>query len=152
MYAPPRPLPIPHQLTPSPLALATYREPITDMTLCGTFIPAGIPLLFMPAVANLSKATWGADAEEVVPERWDRLAGDAATPYAFETFGNGPRVCIGKNFAMMEFKTQVIELVRRFRFEKSPELEALGGAQPAMMNPAISLWPRDGMPVGVVRA
>lgn len=121
------------------------------MILCGTSIPAGTLLLFMPAVANLSKATWGADAESVVPERWDRLAGDAATPYAFETFGNGPRVCIGKNFAMMEVKTQVIELVRRFRFEKSPELEALGGGQPAMMNPAISLWPRDGMPVGVVR-
>ncbi|KAK1834270.1 cytochrome P450 [Podospora conica] len=132
-------------------SLATYREPTTDLTLCGTFIPKGTPLLFMPAVANLSKATWGEDSEDVVPERWDRLAGDAATPYAFETFGNGPRVCIGKNFAMMEFKTQVIELVRRFRFEKSPQLEALGDAPPAMMNPAISLWPRDGMPVAVVR-
>ena len=108
-------------------------------------------MLFMPAVANLSKATWGEDAELVVPERWDRLEGDAATPYAFETFGNGPRVCIGKNFAMMEFKTQVIELVKRFRFGKSPQLQALGDKPPTMMNPAISLWPRDGMPVAVVR-
>lgn len=132
-------------------ALATYREAAADLTICNTFIPKGTIMYFMPAVSNLSKTIWGPDADEFVPERWDNLQGEAANPYAFETFLNGPRVCIGKHFAMMEFKVLLMEVVSKFRFGLSPELEALGGKLPPLQNPGLTLWPKGGLKVAVER-
>lgn len=59
---------------------------------------------------------WGDDADEVDPTRWDHLTKEQASPYAWEVFSNGPRICIGKQFSMHESKAVLYELVRRFRF------------------------------------
>src|SRR3546814_20003264 len=57
------------------------------------------------------------DAEAFNPDRWDNLKGEAAGAYAFQTFHNGPRVCIGKQLTMVEMKVILVELVSRFRVE-----------------------------------
>ncbi|KAK3352674.1 cytochrome P450 3A5 [Lasiosphaeria hispida] len=129
----------------------TYREAVSDMTLCGTFIPKGTNILFVPAVVNRSKAVWGPDADEFNPDRWDNLQGEAASPYAFESFSNGPRFCIGKHFAIMEYKSLLIEAMSKFRFSTSPQLEALGGKMPELQNPGLTLRARGGLQVGVER-
>ncbi|KAK0715540.1 cytochrome P450 3A5 [Lasiosphaeris hirsuta] len=132
-------------------ATLTYREAASDLTLCGTFIPKGTNVIFVPAVVNRSKAVWGADADEFNPDRWDNLQGEAAGPYAFESFSSGPRFCIGKHFAVMEYKSLLIEAVSKFRFGTSPQLEALGGKMPELQNPGIALRARGGIRVGVER-
>jgi cytochrome P450 len=67
-------------------------------------------------MAMMNPLIWGEDAEVVDPTRWDRLSGDQLNPFAFGAFSNGPRICIGKQFAYMELKTILVEMVRNYRF------------------------------------
>lgn len=41
-------------------------------------------------------------------------------PYALVGFGSGPRICIGTNFANVEIKAMVSQLLRRYQFELVP--------------------------------
>src|SRR6267154_4009914 len=68
-------------------------------------------LITIPAGAiNRSIAIWGPDAKEFKPDRW--LAEEGITGKAREvqghrhllTFVDGPRTCLGKDFAIAEFK------------------------------------------------
>lgn len=130
--------------TPAP---ATWREAAKDVVICGQFLPKGTQLVLSPPVTNLSPRIWGSDATEFNPERWDSLTGDAATPYGTETFANGPRTCIGKSYSLLAFKIMMIELVRNFRFSRSPSLEALGDRPVPVQNPAVTWRPKGGMTV-----
>lgn len=107
-------------------------------------IPKGTALNTVPMVPHMNTHIWGPDAEEFDPDRWDNLKGDAASPYAFETLANGPRICIGKQFAILQMKTVLIEMVRNFVFEPVDLITAYE-------NPAIVLKPKGGLKVRVRR-
>ncbi|KAI6040779.1 cytochrome P450 [Pisolithus marmoratus] len=72
---------------------------------------------------NQSEAIWGPDARVFRPERW--LEADGITKKAQEvkghrhllTFGDGPRTCIGKIFAVAEIKTVLSVVVKNFVLE-----------------------------------
>ncbi|KAK6836942.1 cytochrome P450 3A5 [Apiospora arundinis] len=85
-----------------------------DVTIQGVRIPKGTSIDLVPAVASMGRAVWGADADAVRPERWERSSEQLA--YAYEVFGNGPRICVGKQFALVEIKTFLFAMVSRFRF------------------------------------
>lgn len=59
---------------------------------------------------NRSVSVWGSDAKEYKPERWLNEAGlpDKASQIQGHrhllTFADGPRTCLGKSFALSEFK------------------------------------------------
>ncbi|KAI6090985.1 cytochrome P450 [Hypoxylon rubiginosum] len=93
-----------------------HRQAGQDMMIDGIFVPKDTTFDIIPAMPMLNPSIWGEDAEVADPERWDRLTPDQASPYAFESFSNGPRMCIGKSFAMMEIKIILVELIRRFGF------------------------------------
>lgn len=87
-------------------------------------VPKETEVLVVPAVANFNKNVWGPAADEFDPDRWDHLPETALDPFAFQTFISGPRICLGKGFAMLEIKAILIELVRNFKFEAtSPKVE-----------------------------
>lgn len=94
------------------------REAARDLMIEGVHISKGTSVIVAMAVANLHPRVWGGDAMEFRPERWDEMSKGipAANPFALETFINGPRVCIGKNFALLEVKVLLVELVRRLEF------------------------------------
>ncbi|KAJ8922670.1 hypothetical protein NQ315_007702 [Exocentrus adspersus] len=50
--------------------------------------------------------------EKYMPERF--LDKSEAAKYVFMPFGNGPRMCLGNRFAMMQLKVGITELVRNF--------------------------------------
>jgi cytochrome P450 len=102
-------------------------------------------------IASCSKAIWGEDAVKCVPERWDNLQGEAANPYAFQPFSQGPRICIGKNFAVMNIKTFLVEMVVKFRFIKSAQMEARGRQEPPLQCPTFTYVPKGGLDVGFER-
>lgn len=102
-------------------------------------------------LAGQSKATWGDDAGQFIPERWDNLQGEATSPYAFGAFSNGPRFCIGRGFALMNVKMYLVEMVRRFRFFESAEMRAWGDAGPPLLNPSFTLMAKGGMKIGIER-
>ncbi|KAH8647734.1 cytochrome P450 [Xylariales sp. PMI_506] len=95
----------------------TYQRAASkDIIIEGVHIPKGTNMDLCPAVTQLNPTIWGDDAETVDPTRWDRLQGDQLSPYAFSAFSNGPRICIGRQFALFEIKTILAEMVRNFRF------------------------------------
>ncbi|KAK4226607.1 cytochrome P450 [Podospora fimiseda] len=126
-------------------ALFGYREAINDLYLCGEFIPKGTTIMYSPHVTCSSEAIWGPTAGQFIPERWEKSEGPATDPYSTNNFINGPRVCVGKQFALVEIKTLLVEIVPRFRLGMSPQLKALGGKLPKMMNPGVTYRPADAL-------
>ncbi|KAG2367857.1 cytochrome P450 [Suillus spraguei] len=86
-------------------------------------IAKGTLITISAAEINRSSAIWGPDAKEYKPDRW--LTADGITGKAREvqghrhllTFVDGPRACLGKDFAVTEFKTVLSVLVKNFVFE-----------------------------------
>ncbi|EGN92321.1 hypothetical protein SERLA73DRAFT_117507 [Serpula lacrymans var. lacrymans S7.3] len=72
---------------------------------------------------NRSTDVWGPDAKEFNPERWldedgiPSKAKDIQGHRHLLTFSDGPRTCLGKGFALAEFKAVLSVLVRNFTFE-----------------------------------
>lgn len=114
--------------------------------IAGTHIPKGTTLIPMPSVISFNPIIWGEDAEEFNPDRWDRLSGAAKDPYAWVAFGHGPRSCIGKALAMLNFKTIIMELVTRFDFD------TVNKGKVEVVNPAGQLRPQGGMWIKVTKA
>lgn len=118
-----------------------------DVEISGVLLPARTSLNLCPAMMNLKPEIWGPDAASFDPDRWDHLEGEAGNAYAFATFHNGPRVCIGKALTMMELKLVLVELVSRFRIEAAcPE------KQLELETPSFTLKPKDWLRVRLLDA
>ena len=100
-----------------PVAIAK-RVPTNDTTILGHHIPKDTLILIVPWAINVSKVLWGDDAREFKPERWMRPGtagtGGAESNYAFLTFLQGPRSCIGQSFAKGELACLVAAWVSAF--------------------------------------
>ncbi|KAI0910689.1 cytochrome P450 3A5 [Ustulina deusta] len=97
-------------------SIMSPRQASKDLVIEGVRIPKGTQIdIHMPLIHH-HQGTWGPDASSFNPERWDKLTGDSASPYAFQAFLQGPRMCPGKNFALIEIKAMLIELVSKWRF------------------------------------
>lgn len=94
-----------------------------------------------PAVPQFNIHIWGPTADQFDPDRYDDLPEAANDPYVSLAFSAGPRVCIGKSLAILEFKAILTELVRNFKFEN------MGLVEPQKSGP--SLRPRGGMPLKI---
>ncbi|KAG8219007.1 cytochrome P450 [Butyriboletus roseoflavus] len=86
-------------------------------------VAKGTHLSVSVSCINRSTALWGPDAKEFKPERW---IGEEGIPAAAKevqghrhllTFIDGPRTCLGKGFAIAEFKIVLSILVKNFVFE-----------------------------------
>lgn len=71
-------------------------------------------LISIPILAiHRCKSIWGEDAHEFRPERWLDESGIPIKAKEFQgyrhllTFGDGPRTCLGKNFALLELKVRM---------------------------------------------
>ncbi|KIJ59409.1 hypothetical protein HYDPIDRAFT_140642 [Hydnomerulius pinastri MD-312] len=86
-------------------------------------VAKGSNLVISIACVNRSAAIWGSDAKEFKPERWldeegiPRKAKEIQGHRHLLTFVDGPRTCLGKGFAIAEFKTVLLVLVKNFVFE-----------------------------------
>lgn len=74
-------------------------------------IGADAPLMIPIRAINRSEAIWGSDAKEFKPERWlnkeSGLTSKAKEIQGFHhllSFIDGPRICLGRLFAVAEFK------------------------------------------------
>lgn len=99
------------------------RGMVEDFTFHGYTLPAGAHVFYAIAASHRIPEIF---AE---PERWDpdRFAPPREegkrTPYALVGFGGGPRICIGINFAKVEIKAMVAQILRRFDLEPAPDQE-----------------------------
>ena len=89
--------------------------PPSGVSLHGHFFPCGTVLSVPSYTIHHSKAIWGENADEFVPERWDGLT--EGQKNAFIPFSYGPRSCVGRNVAEMELTLIVSTVFRRYEFE-----------------------------------
>lgn len=99
--------------------LIPRRVPDGGITLCGQFIPGGVEVGCNAWTIHRDKSVYGADADVFRPERW--LEATQEEQRAMESvnfaFGGGPRVCLGKNVALLEISKLVPELFRRYEIK-----------------------------------
>ncbi|KJY21684.1 MULTISPECIES: cytochrome P450 family protein [Streptomyces] len=88
----------------SPVGIATFRHSTEALTLGGTDIPAGVPVLIAPGAANRDPARFAC------PDRLD-LAREAMSHLAF---GHGIHRCLGAPLARAEGEIALRALLTRF--------------------------------------
>ncbi|KAJ3540627.1 hypothetical protein NM208_g2693 [Fusarium decemcellulare] len=101
-----------------------YRQAVEDVEIEGVKIPKGTLVMIAPAAPHFNPLIWGSTADEFNPDRWDSLPSPARDPHVSLAFSSGPRVCIGKQFALLEMKVIMAELIRNFEFENTGHVEA----------------------------
>ena len=58
---------------------------------------------------------FGEDATKFDPENFfDPTKRDSRSPYAFLSFGQGPRNCVGMRFAMLQMKSLMVRVLGQF--------------------------------------
>ncbi|KAL1801281.1 hypothetical protein ACET3X_001623 [Alternaria dauci] len=76
------------------------------------FVPKGTEVNFSTHVLHRRKDLWGEDADEFVPERWEKKRPGMTWQYV--PFNGGPRICIGQQFALTEAGYVLVRMVQRY--------------------------------------
>ena len=124
-----------------PVAPIIALEPIADEDVLGCRIPGGTPVLLLTRHA----ATRGGGSTRFEPERRPAPQEEAA----FFPFGGGPRLCPGRNLALLEMRAVLAMLCRNFDVEPASPIEDVGERLSFTMAPAnlfVRLRHRSGAP------
>ncbi|KAG6861078.1 hypothetical protein C0995_004176 [Termitomyces sp. Mi166 len=99
----------------TPVVTATGETVSSIVVRKGTIVNAPIRTI------NQSAAFWGPNAKEFEPERWLDESDIPAKQFQGHrhilTFSDGPRICLGRHFALAEFKAALSVLIRNYVFE-----------------------------------
>lgn len=74
------------------------------------FIPAGGEVRFSTHVLHRRHDLWGPDADDFVPERWEKKR----PGWSYAPFNGGPRICIGQQFALTEAGHVIVRMLQKF--------------------------------------
>ena len=120
-----------------PAAYLFAREALVDDVIDGYHIPARTMIFISPYVSHRDPTYWP-DPERFDPERF-APEGSAGRPrHVYFPFGEGPHVCIGSSFAMMEMQFILAMTLQRFRLRLVP-------GHPIALKPEATLRPKHGM-------
>lgn len=87
----------------------------------GTQVRKGNMIMYAPYAMGRLPALWGPDATEYRPERW--LVNGVVqqeSPFKFVAFQAGPRICVGKDSAMLQLRIALATVFRFFTFKVVP--------------------------------
>ncbi|XP_058767139.1 cytochrome P450 94C1-like [Vicia villosa] len=113
-----------------------------DVLPDGTFIKKGSRVTYHPYAMGRMETIWGPDFMEFKPERWLREGVFVPKcPFKFPVFQAGLRVCLGKELAIVEMKSVVAALVRRF------DVRVVGPNQEPRFAPGLTATFSGGLPV-----
>lgn len=126
-----------------PPAYGMAREALADTTIGGYPVPRGTTLYFMQWVLHRDPRFFD-NPEQFNPDRWTEEFIHRLPKYAYFPFGGGPRLCIGKEFAMIEAVLILATVAQRFRLDLVP-------GQHIKLWPSITLRPKHGIQVRAQR-
>lgn len=94
-----------------------------ETVIKGVRFPKGIDVNIPAYVLHRDPEVWD-NPLEFNPENFSPEAKEKRDPYSYLPFGTGPRQCLGMRFALLEIKLGLLEILRRFKFERAPETVA----------------------------
>ena len=121
-----------------PPAWAIGRLALEEHEFGGYEIPKGALVLLSPYIMHRDARFW-TDADEFVPERWEKLSiKEAGNKFIYFPFSKGVRSCIGEGFAWAEGILLIATLLRKWSLKLMPE-------QQIGLSPLMTLRPKYGM-------
>jgi len=120
-----------------PPAWTLGREALEECEIGGYRIPKGGQVLMAQWIVHRDERFWP-DPERFDPSRWTEENSKDRPRCAYFPFGDGPRICVGNNFAMMEAVLLLTTIAQRFRLELAP-------GQTLRLVPSVTMRPRDGI-------
>jgi len=96
-----------------PIAPVFFLHANVDVELGGYAVPAGTDLVLVTRIASTAESEFP-EATQFRPERWLEPQPNYITRAPLP-FGSGPRLCPGRNLALMEIKAVTAMLARQFR-------------------------------------
>ncbi|KAG0487584.1 hypothetical protein HPP92_009679 [Vanilla planifolia] len=112
-----------------------------DVLPDGTVVRRGDRVMYFPFGMGRMEAIWGKDCGEFRPERWEGAAGHVSA-FRFPVFQAGPRMCLGREMAVVQMKFVAAAVLRRF------ELRWVGAEKPEIV-PLLTAHMEGGLPVVV---
>lgn len=104
-----------------PPAAFVSREALEETQIGRITVPKGVCIWTLIPTLHRDPDIWGADANEFNPERFSSGVSSACkVPQAYIPFGLGPRLCLGKNFAMVQLKVVIALIISKFTFSLAP--------------------------------
>lgn len=120
-----------------PSSWITDRVALEDDEIEGWLIPKGAMIIPFIYGVHHREDLWP-DHMKFDPERFTKEKNRARHNFAHMPFGAGPRMCIGRNFAIMEIQMTVIKFLRRYHLKLVPN-------QNIAILPSVTLAVRYGM-------
>ena len=120
-----------------PPAWAIGREPLEDDEIDGFLIPKGTAVVMASYAVHRNPAYWP-DPERFDPTRFEPEKIKERHKFAYIPFGGGPRLCIGKDFAIMEILAVLALVLSTFEVKLVPD-------HPIDLEPLITLRPLHGI-------
>jgi cytochrome P450 len=119
------------------------RTAIADDEIDGYHIPAGMMMIWLPYLIHLNAESWP-NPDHFDPERFAPQAESAASrhPFAWIPFGAGQRLCIGRDFALVEGTLALAMVTQRFQISATP-------GRRAEVKLSTTMRPKDGVKVQV---
>jgi cytochrome P450 len=122
-----------------PPAWVITRRAVVDDRIDGVTVPAGTLILISPWLVHRREQTWPD------PLRFDPTRFLGAEPSrrreGYLPFGDGPRLCIGRDFALVEATLVLAELLRDRAVQHPPDAPA------PQVDALVTLRPRNGLPL-----
>ncbi|TYZ62660.1 hypothetical protein PybrP1_002839 [[Pythium] brassicae (nom. inval.)] len=132
-----------HPTVPANIKVAAADDYLPD----GTFVPAGVELLYNTFYMGRNSPVWGDDPLAFRPERWLAMK-TRPSAYAFPVFQAGPRACPGRAMALLETKLFVATLLSRYAVRLLPDdacAQAAGGDRDYVFSATMVM--KDGLPL-----
>ncbi|RPI30751.1 MAG: cytochrome P450 [Chloroflexota bacterium] len=126
-----------------PPAWIVSRKAVQEDEIGGYHIPANAVIEMCTYVVHRHPKYWE-NPDIFDPERFDPERSAARPAFAYFPFGGGPRLCIGRDFAMIEAQLLLAAVASRFSLELKP-------GHPVEPEPYVTLRPRYGLPMYLSR-
>ncbi|KAL0341172.1 UNVERIFIED_CONTAM: cytochrome [Sesamum radiatum] len=105
-----------------PPAAFVSREALQETQIGHIVVPKGVYLWTLIPTLHRDPDIWGPDVNEFNPERFaNGTARACKLPQVYVPFGLGPRLCLGRNFALVQLKIVIALIVSKFNLCLSPK-------------------------------
>lgn len=129
------------------LPASGYSQRVVDVpTQLGPFhLSRGASVIFSQFITHHRPDLYR-NPNQFLPERWKTIS---PSPYEYLPFGAGPRMCIGAPLAIMELKTALVMILKRYRLMVEADSNVDGRIISTMLGPTSQIRmhvnPADGL-------